>query len=89
MIHAAHFILYVADPLVSRTFYTAVLGTEPVLDVPGMTEFRSARHCVDGLSAPLFRPPARGCEQKGRGRSRTASRRQWGVESVAAPRSRD
>lgn len=36
----AHFILYVADQAASARFYAAVLGAEPVLDVPGMTEFR-------------------------------------------------
>lgn len=33
------FILYVADQLRSRDFYTAILEIEPSLDVPGMTEF--------------------------------------------------
>lgn len=33
------FILYVKDQERSRTFYSAVLKCEPVLDVPGMTEF--------------------------------------------------
>jgi catechol 2,3-dioxygenase-like lactoylglutathione lyase family enzyme len=33
------FILYVADQTRAREFYTAVLGQDPVLDVPGMTEF--------------------------------------------------
>lgn len=33
------FILYVADQQVSRDFYAAILATEPILDVPGMTEF--------------------------------------------------
>jgi len=33
------FILYVADQAASRTFYAALLGREPSLDVPGMTEF--------------------------------------------------
>ncbi|MCE1174109.1 MAG: VOC family protein [Propionibacteriales bacterium] len=32
-------ILYVADQARARTFYAAVLGHEPTLDVPGMTEF--------------------------------------------------
>lgn len=36
---AAHFIFYVADQSRSVRFYTAVLGIEPRLDVPGMTEF--------------------------------------------------
>ena len=37
--HAAELILYVADQDRARTFYRAVLDAEPVLDVPGMTEF--------------------------------------------------
>ena len=37
--HAAEFILYVADQARSRDFYAQVLAGEPVLDVPGMTEF--------------------------------------------------
>jgi uncharacterized protein len=38
-VHAAEFILYVADQGTARDFYRYVLGAEPVLDVPGMTEF--------------------------------------------------
>jgi catechol 2,3-dioxygenase-like lactoylglutathione lyase family enzyme len=38
-VHAAEFILYVADQARSRDFYRDVLATEPVLDVPGMTKF--------------------------------------------------
>jgi catechol 2,3-dioxygenase-like lactoylglutathione lyase family enzyme len=34
-----HFILYVRDQSASGAFYRAVLGREPRLDVPGMTEF--------------------------------------------------
>ena len=37
--HAAVFILYVADQGRARDFYRHVLAAEPVLDVPGMTEF--------------------------------------------------
>ncbi len=37
--HAALFILYVADLARARDFYRHVLAAEPVLDVPGMTEF--------------------------------------------------
>ncbi len=33
------FVLYVADQQASARFYRQVLGDEPVLDVPGMTEF--------------------------------------------------
>ena len=38
-VHAAQFILYVADQARARDFYRHVLATDPVLDVPGMTEF--------------------------------------------------
>jgi Glyoxalase/Bleomycin resistance protein/Dioxygenase superfamily len=38
-VHAAQFILYVADQARARDFYRHVLAAEPVLDVPGMTEF--------------------------------------------------
>ena len=37
--HRALFVLYVADQARSCAFYRAVLGVEPTLDVPGMTEF--------------------------------------------------
>lgn len=33
------FVLYVADQTQSAAFYAAMLGREPRLDVPGMTEF--------------------------------------------------
>ncbi len=33
------FILYVRSQAASRDFYRSLLGAEPVLDVPGMTEF--------------------------------------------------
>ena len=36
----AFFIIYVEDQDRSREFYEAVLGAKPILDVPGMTEFR-------------------------------------------------
>jgi len=42
-------ILYVADQTKSRGFYAAVLGQEPRLDVPGMTEFELEPGCVLGL----------------------------------------
>jgi catechol 2,3-dioxygenase-like lactoylglutathione lyase family enzyme len=45
----AHFILYVADQETSTAFYRVVLGMEPRLDVPGMTEFELANDCVLGL----------------------------------------
>ena len=44
-----HFILYVQDQSKSTAFYAAVLGQEPTLNVPGMTEFTLAEQCVLGL----------------------------------------
>ncbi len=49
MITRSHFILYVEDPSSSKQFYSAVLGLEPTLDVPGMTEFRLNDGTVLGL----------------------------------------
>jgi len=43
------FILYVSDQKRSREFYAGLLGYEPVLDVPGMTEFMLNEGCVLGL----------------------------------------
>ncbi|EKD83209.1 MAG: hypothetical protein ACD_39C00818G0001 [uncultured bacterium] len=45
----ANFILYVADQKLSTEFYAAVLGRQPDLNVPGMTEFQLSDHCVLGL----------------------------------------
>jgi catechol 2,3-dioxygenase-like lactoylglutathione lyase family enzyme len=39
MIRNLQFILYVADQQISKDFYSVVFDLEPVLDVPGMTEF--------------------------------------------------
>lgn len=47
--HCVEFILYVADQARSRDFYQAVLGLEPRLDVPGMTEFELNAGAVLGL----------------------------------------
>ncbi len=41
--------LYVDDQATSRDFYSAVLGDEPRLDVPGMTEFDLSGGAVLGL----------------------------------------
>ena len=43
------FILYVSDQDASRRFYQAILEQEPVLDVPGMTEFLLSEDCKLGL----------------------------------------
>ncbi len=44
-----HFILYVKDQEQSKQFYSAVLAQEPILHVPGMTEFELNNGCVLGL----------------------------------------
>ena len=48
-ITASEFILYVADQSRSARFYSRVLGVEPTLDVPGMTEFALSPVCKLGL----------------------------------------
>ena len=45
----AHLILFVRDQLAATRFYRLVLGREPVLDVPGMTEFEIGPAAVLGL----------------------------------------
>lgn len=44
-----HTILYVADQEKSRDFYKSILNSAPVLDVPGMTEFKLSEDHVLGL----------------------------------------
>jgi len=44
-----YFVLYVADQKRSAAFYRQVLGIEPRLDVPGMTEFDLGGGSVLGL----------------------------------------
>lgn len=44
-----HLILYVQDQERSTTFYSHVLGCQPSLNVPGMTEFTVAENCILGL----------------------------------------
>jgi predicted enzyme related to lactoylglutathione lyase len=48
-IEASLLILYVADQSRSATFYRTLLGKEPSLDVPGMTEFTLSDGCKLGL----------------------------------------
>jgi catechol 2,3-dioxygenase-like lactoylglutathione lyase family enzyme len=42
-------IIYVSDQQKSKDFYQAVLESEPVLDVPGMTEFELAGGLLLGI----------------------------------------
>lgn len=42
-------ILYVSDQQTSSAFYKDILRTNPVLDVPGMTEFQLSEQCKLGL----------------------------------------
>ena len=45
----AHFILYVSDQKRSADYYREVLGLDPFLDVPGMTEFKLGDGSILGL----------------------------------------
>jgi len=38
-IEASFFIIYVANQAISKAFYSELLNSQPVIDVPGMTEF--------------------------------------------------
>lgn len=49
MVIRSHFILYVADQRKSASFYASVLDLEPLLDVPGMTEFALPGGAVLGI----------------------------------------
>ncbi|HNW34154.1 MAG TPA: VOC family protein [Candidatus Ozemobacteraceae bacterium] len=49
MIRNVHFILYVADQERSTAFYRRILGIEPRLNVPGMTEYDLPGGAVLGL----------------------------------------
>lgn len=48
-IHKINPILYVEDQEISTVFYTKVLRQNPVLNVPGMTEFRLTENFTLGL----------------------------------------
>lgn len=57
-----HIILYVSDQKLSTSFYSHVLNREPILDVPGMTEFELSPDCILGLMpesgiAKIISPP--------------------------------
>jgi len=43
------FIIYAKDQQKSRDFYQVILNKEPVLDVPGMTEFEIKDNCKLGI----------------------------------------
>ncbi len=45
----SHFIFYVSDQKKSTRFYEIVLGQEPLLNVPGMSEFKLNKRSVLGL----------------------------------------
>jgi catechol 2,3-dioxygenase-like lactoylglutathione lyase family enzyme len=49
MISKTHIIFYVEDQSLSTGFYKRFLGYEPVLNVPGMTEFRLSENTILGL----------------------------------------
>ena len=42
-------ILYVKDQNSSRDLYRKILRKEPILDVPGMTEFQLGENCILGI----------------------------------------
>lgn len=44
------FIFYVSGQEASTSFYKIVLGAEPILYVPGMTEFKLGEHFSPGLT---------------------------------------
>lgn len=46
---SCEFILYVSDQQRSKEFYRMLLRLEPVLDVPGMTEFQLGDNCKLGI----------------------------------------
>jgi predicted enzyme related to lactoylglutathione lyase len=49
VIQKSHLIFYVRDQRASAAFYSQVLGQDPGLDVPGMTEFELTSDCILGL----------------------------------------
>lgn len=44
-----HIILYVRDQQTSTDFYAEVLNKNPILNLPGMTEFELSQHTILGL----------------------------------------
>jgi catechol 2,3-dioxygenase-like lactoylglutathione lyase family enzyme len=49
LVTKTHFILYVKDQGRSTAFYSQVLGCQPSLNVPGMTEFTFSENVTLGL----------------------------------------
>jgi PhnB protein len=49
MIKKSQFILYVENQSVSTEFYSKLLNQEPILNVPGMTEFKLTENSILGL----------------------------------------
>lgn len=49
VISSVHVILYVKDQVTATAFWRVVLDSQPVLDVPGMTEFALGTQVVLGL----------------------------------------
>lgn len=49
----AYFILYVTDQTRSAGFYRKVLDLEPIVDVPGITEFELRPGCILGVMPAL------------------------------------
>jgi catechol 2,3-dioxygenase-like lactoylglutathione lyase family enzyme len=49
VISSVHVILYVKDQVTATAFWRVVLDSQPVLDVPGMTEFVLGTQVVLGL----------------------------------------
>jgi predicted enzyme related to lactoylglutathione lyase len=47
--NAVQFILYVTDQKCSKSFYQCLLRREPILDVPGMTEFQLSEMSILGF----------------------------------------
>jgi len=49
VLRKVHYILFVADQERSKNFYSSLLDSEPVLHVPGMTEFELFSESILGL----------------------------------------
>lgn len=67
MISKSHFILYVNDQKTSTDFYSKLLCLEPLLNVPGMTEFKLSETTILGIM------PTKGIERLLEGKVKAAS----------------